>query len=191
MHNTTTKRQNIVDWLKDTKQFPNALTLLRVALFWAPAALIIDRQPLPALFAFTLIVLTDIADGKLARKWGQVSDFGKLWDPIADKALTIATLVALGSVQALPFPLLFWAFVVFTIGRELMVSVLRWLKARGGRKLVIPANADGKLKMVAISVGIVAACFGMILPPFQGIAAAAFTTSVYYSLRSAVAYIKA
>lgn len=184
------RKRGFVGWLKATRQFPNFLTTLRVLLFWVPGVLMYKKKPAAAAVSFLAIVATDMADGHLARKWHQVSNFGKLWDPAADKLLVASSLVSLslwGSLRAW----FMWPFTVLTVGRELLVSYVRWSKARGGRKLVIPANSDGKVKMVAQSVGIPAAILGMRWKWMNFLAVPAFIVSVFYSAKSARAYIKA
>jgi len=79
---------------------PNALTILRLVL--VPVFLVLlFAHPLDfgwrlgATVAFGVAILTDLLDGKLARRYNLVSDFGKIWDPIADKALTGAAFISL------------------------------------------------------------------------------------------------
>jgi CDP-diacylglycerol---glycerol-3-phosphate 3-phosphatidyltransferase len=110
---------------------------------------------LAAFILFLIAAFSDLWDGHLARKYGWISDFGKLVDPIADKLLLILTFVPfyvlshrpadphgqLVAVGALPL----WILVV-VLGRELLVTVIRSIAARQGT--VIPAGASGKLKAV-------------------------------------------
>jgi CDP-diacylglycerol--glycerol-3-phosphate 3-phosphatidyltransferase len=84
---------------------------------------------------------TDILDGYLARKYDQVTDFGKLMDPLADKIFTATTFIMLVDKGLLPG----WVAVV-VLSREFMVTGLRLLAARKGE--VIPADITGKVKTV-------------------------------------------
>ncbi|MBC2681726.1 CDP-diacylglycerol--glycerol-3-phosphate 3-phosphatidyltransferase [Corynebacterium sp. 4HC-13] len=94
-----------------------------------------------ALVAFCLLMLTDQLDGFLARKYSVITDFGKLADPIADKALMIAALLSLNLLGEL------WWWVTATIViRELGITLWRMVLARRG--LVVPASKGGKLKTV-------------------------------------------
>src|SRR5207302_399134 len=95
---------------------------------------------------FTIAAVTDNIDGRLARKLGLVTDFGKIADPIADKALTGAALVGLSILGDLPW----WVTVVIAV-RELGITLLRFVVIRYG---VIPASRGGKLKTLTQIVAI-------------------------------------
>lgn len=95
---------------------------------------------------FVLAALTDRFDGYLARRLGQVTDWGKLVDPIADKALVGASLVTLSSLGDIP-----WWVTVVVLVRELGVTALRFAVLR---YVVIPASPGGKLKTVLQTVAI-------------------------------------
>jgi len=99
-----------------------------------------------AALVFAVASLTDRFDGDLARRRGQVTDFGKIADPIADKALTGAALVGLSVLGELP-----WWVTVLIAGRELAVTLLRFWVLRYG---VIPASRGGKVKTFAQGVAI-------------------------------------
>ncbi|HEX7355213.1 MAG TPA: CDP-diacylglycerol--glycerol-3-phosphate 3-phosphatidyltransferase [Mycobacteriales bacterium] len=88
--------------------------------------------------AFGIASVTDRFDGELARRRGLVTSFGKLADPIADKALTGSALIALSVVHDLP-----WWVTAVILARELGVTLLRFSVIRHG---VIPASRGGKLK---------------------------------------------
>lgn len=102
-----------------------------------------------AIVLFLLASLTDILDGHLARSRNQVSNLGKLLDPIADKLLVSAALIVLVEKHLAPA----WAVVVI-LGREFIITGLRAVAAADG--LVIQAKASGKVKMWAQCVAIVA-----------------------------------
>ncbi|MGH3980506.1 MAG: CDP-diacylglycerol--glycerol-3-phosphate 3-phosphatidyltransferase [Pseudonocardiaceae bacterium] len=101
---------------------------------------------LVAAAVFTVASLTDRFDGDLARRRGQVTDFGKIADPIADKALIGAALVGLSVLGELPW----WVTVLIAV-RELGVTGLRFWVLRHG---VIPASRGGKAKTFAQAVAI-------------------------------------
>ncbi|HSJ06125.1 MAG TPA: CDP-alcohol phosphatidyltransferase family protein [Longimicrobiales bacterium] len=143
-------------WQKRT--LPNAITVGRIVM--APLVGLLLFVPtftarLAAFILFLIAAFSDLWDGHLARKYGWISDFGKLVDPIADKLLLIMTFVPfyilshrpadphgqLVAVGALPL----WILLV-VLGRELLVTVIRSIAARQGT--VIPAGASGKLKAV-------------------------------------------
>jgi len=140
---------------------PNALTILRLCLVPVFAWLLLrdggDDQTsrVWAAVVFLGASLTDLVDGEIARRQGQVTTFGKVADPIADKALTGTALVGLSYLGELPW----WVTVVILI-REIGVTLLRfWVIRRG----VIPASRGGKAKTVAQMVAIL-----MYLLPLTG-----------------------
>ncbi|MFD5558494.1 CDP-diacylglycerol--glycerol-3-phosphate 3-phosphatidyltransferase [Streptomyces sp. NPDC127068] len=91
--------------------------------------------------AFAVAMITDLFDGHLARTYNLVTDFGKIADPIADKAIMGAALLCLSSLGELP-----WWVTGVILGRELGVTLLRFIVIRYG---VIPASRGGKLKTLA------------------------------------------
>jgi CDP-diacylglycerol--glycerol-3-phosphate 3-phosphatidyltransferase len=133
---------------------PNAITVLRILMAPAVFLLIFDADFGARLLAFVLFVVagvSDLIDGNLARKYGWISDFGKLVDPIADKLLLVAGFVPFYMLShrpdALPLPawrtLPMWVLLV-VFGRELLITLVRALVARRG--IVIPAGTAGKQK---------------------------------------------
>ena len=104
---------------------------------------------------FAVAVITDRFDGALARSYGLVTEFGKLADPIADKALIGAALIGLSLLGDLPW----WVTAVILI-REIAVTILRFAVLRRG---VIPASRGGKLKTLVQAVAI-----GLFVLPLSG-----------------------
>jgi CDP-diacylglycerol--glycerol-3-phosphate 3-phosphatidyltransferase len=137
---------------------PNYLTLARIVL--VPLLVVILLTPFAdqwfgissyalAIAIFLAASVTDILDGHLARRRNQVSNFGKLLDPIADKLLVSAALIVLVEKHLAPA----WAVVVI-LGREFIITGLRSVAASEG--IVIAAQKIGKIKMWAQCVAIVA-----------------------------------
>ena len=137
---------------------PNYLTLARI--FLVPLLVVVLLTPFSekwfgiqsyalAIGIFLIATLTDILDGHLARRRKQVSKFGALLDPIADKLLVSAALIVLVEKHLAPA----WAVVVI-LGREFVVTGLRSVAATEG--IVIAAQKVGKLKMWFQCVAIVA-----------------------------------
>ena len=129
----------------------NGLTVLRLALVPVFVVLLVRRGAgwrIAAFVAFGVASLTDLLDGELARRRGLITDFGKIADPIADKALTGSALVTLSLLGELPW----WVTAVILV-RELAVTGLRFWVIRHG---VIAASRGGKaktiLQLVAISL---------------------------------------
>ncbi len=134
---------------------PNKLTLARMLA--TPVFLILlmwnfKYHFIAALVLFIAASLTDMFDGKYARKHNMVTDFGKFLDPIADKMLVTAALIgfcAMGigkGISAVLFIMLF---------REFLVSSIRMIAAASPSKKVIAANIWGKLKTVSQMVAII------------------------------------
>jgi CDP-diacylglycerol---glycerol-3-phosphate 3-phosphatidyltransferase len=131
---------------------PNLLTLLRLLLVPVFAWLLLREggdDPTSRVWAAIVFVLasaTDFVDGELARRQGLVTTFGKVVDPIADKALTGTALVGLSYLGDLPW----WVTIVILV-REIGVTLLRFWVIRHG---VIPASRGGKAKTAAQMVAI-------------------------------------
>ncbi|MFD9332599.1 CDP-diacylglycerol--glycerol-3-phosphate 3-phosphatidyltransferase [Streptomyces sp. NPDC060065] len=122
----------------------NILTMIRLVLVPGFVALMLaDGGYDPAMrawawAAFAVAMITDIFDGHLARTYNLVTDFGKIADPIADKAIMGAALICLSYLGDLP-----WWVTGVILGRELGITLLRFVVIRYG---VIPASRGGKLK---------------------------------------------
>ena len=131
----------------------NKLTLFRVILVpFFIAALMIPVIPFGNLFAlviFALASITDMLDGKVARKYNMITDLGKFLDPLADKILVAAALICFIELGWAPA----WA-VWLIMAREFMVSGVRLAAANSRQKLVIAANIWGKLKTASTMVAI-------------------------------------
>ncbi|MBO3746525.1 CDP-diacylglycerol--glycerol-3-phosphate 3-phosphatidyltransferase [Streptosporangiaceae bacterium NEAU-GS5] len=133
--------QGIVARRVSTWNIANALTVVRLAM--VPAFVVCMFVPswrLVALAVFVVASVTDQLDGWLARRYGLVTDFGKIADPIADKALIGAALVCLSTLGELP-----WWVTLAILAREIGVTMLRFAVIRYG---VIPASYGGKVKTV-------------------------------------------
>ncbi|MCW2680168.1 MAG: CDP-diacylglycerol--glycerol-3-phosphate 3-phosphatidyltransferase [Frankiales bacterium] len=142
---------------------PNALTMGRLLVVPFFALLLLldgasDGTRLVAAALFVLACLTDVVDGRLARSRGQVTDFGIMADPIADKALVGAALIGLSLLDVLPW----WATLVI-LGRELAVTAMRSALARHG---MIPASRGGKLKALSQNIAVT-----LYLLPLDGLVA--------------------
>ena len=123
---------------------PNKLTMLRILMipiFVVFAVMKLQWAQYVALLIYILACLTDLADGKIARKYNLVTNFGKFADPIADKMLVMAALVVLVESGRMPG----WICIVM-LAREFIISGFRLVAAGGGK--VIAAGQLGKLKTV-------------------------------------------
>lgn len=163
---------------------PNALTLLRIFLVPILVVLLLTRSD-GGLFlgtaVFGVAVLTDYLDGYFARRRNQVTKFGMLLDPLADKLLTAAAFISLVEMSAVPA----W-MVVIIIGREFAVTGLRNVAA--GRGVVIAASALGKGKMVSQVVAIFLLLLATRFPLLEAPALVALWVVVGLALVSGVDY---
>jgi CDP-diacylglycerol---glycerol-3-phosphate 3-phosphatidyltransferase len=131
---------------------PNALTVLRILAVPVLVVALVDETPngdTIAAVVFALAALTDGLDGYIARRREQVTTFGKLMDPLADKLLIVAALISLVSLDRIAA----WVAMVI-IARELAVTGLRGLAADRG--VVISASRLGKLKTLLQVIAIFA-----------------------------------
>lgn len=146
---------------------PNALTTLRLFMVPVFGWLLLAQNGqsegyrLAAAGVFVLASFTDYVDGALARKYNQVTSFGKIADPIADKALTGVALIGLSIIG----DLVWWVTVVI-IAREVMVTVIRFIVIRDG---VIPASRGGKAKTISqmLAIFLYLLPWGGVLVPIQ------------------------
>jgi CDP-diacylglycerol--glycerol-3-phosphate 3-phosphatidyltransferase len=175
---------------------PNLLTLLRI--FFVPllmATLLAENsgagwqrwipasRELFALAVFLVAAITDLLDGYLARRWGQVTTVGTLLDPIADKLLIMAALVSLVAVQRVPA----WMVIVI-LGREFAVSGLRQIAAASG--FTIAASDLGKSKMLAQVIAIALVIGAIRWPALTEFALYAMWAVVLFGLISGADYFR-
>ncbi|MFS8202305.1 CDP-diacylglycerol--glycerol-3-phosphate 3-phosphatidyltransferase [Streptomyces sp. CWNU-52B] len=130
----------------------NLLTMLRLVLVPGFVALMLAEGGYDPVWrawawaAFAVAMITDVFDGHLARTYNLVTDFGKIADPIADKAIMGAALICLSYLGDLP-----WWVTGVILGRELGITLLRFLVIRYG---VIPASRGGKVKTLTQGVAV-------------------------------------
>ena len=153
---------------------PNKLTVLRMVLipfvmfFYLADFIPFGIGKIAALVIFIIAALTDLLDGKIARKHNLVTNLGKFLDPIADKILTASVLFMLMADGTIPAP---WGVIVVTIiiAREFMVSALRLIAASQGT--VLAADIWGKAKTM---VQMIAIPICMLIPFLQAVAVPAW-----------------
>ncbi|WP_347032257.1 CDP-diacylglycerol--glycerol-3-phosphate 3-phosphatidyltransferase [Brevibacterium paucivorans] len=175
---------------------PNALTVLRIIMVPVFAVLLLmhgGQDPTLrwwALGVFLVAMFTDKLDGDIARKYNIVSNFGKLADPIADKALMAAAFIGLAIVGALPW----WVPVVILV-REIGITVMRMFMLKYE---VMPASRGGKIKTVlqtvTVALYIAALPLAMVTPAgfmfvYAIIAGFALTLTVVVTVLTGVDYV--
>jgi CDP-diacylglycerol--glycerol-3-phosphate 3-phosphatidyltransferase len=135
---------------------PNALTMMRLVLipvfvivfFSVPA----EQDKIAALVVFAAASITDMFDGMLARKLNQITDFGKLFDPLADKLMVLTALVCQGIAGVFP-----WAAILIVAGKEL-VMVLGGMFMLS-RSVVVYSNLVGKAAQVFFILSLILSFF--------------------------------
>jgi len=162
----------------------NALTVLRLLLVPVFVLFLVaggTGARITALLVFLAASATDMLDGRIARRRGLITDFGKIADPIADKALTGAALVTLSAQGALA-----WWVTAVILARELAVTVLRFWVLRHG---VIAASRGGKVKTIlqvlAIALYVVPGPPALLREVVMGLAVAVtLVTGADYAIRA-------
>ena len=165
---------------------PNSLTLARI--FLVPLLVVVlwtefEGKELVGAAIFSVAALTDWLDGFLARRQKQVTTFGQLMDPLADKLLITAALISLVQMELAPA----W-MVAIILGRELGVTVLRSLAYSRG--VTIPASPLGKVKMMSQVVAILLLILGGELRQFFVLGQIALWVVVATALASALEYYR-
>ena len=134
------------------KNIPNALTIIRFILIPFIVYFILTGQYILAFIMLTISGITDILDGCIARKFNFITNFGKLIDPLADKATQVAVLASLTFKGTVPF----WILLIVFLKEFIMVSGASFLY---GKKLVVSSRWYGKLATVLFYIAIVCSFF--------------------------------
>ena len=128
------------------KHIPNILTVIRFIFIPSIVLALIYDNYLLALILFTLSSFTDVLDGKIARKYNAISDFGKLMDPLADKLTQLSILLTLAIKNVIPW----WIVVILVLKETVMIAGASFLY---GKSLVVSSKWYGKLTTVLIIYG--------------------------------------
>lgn len=171
--------ERTVLWAAPPLLTPNHITLFRIAATAPTIFLLATEQYAVGIPIFLVVAFTDALDGALARTRNMITEWGRMFDPVADKVLVIPVLVIL-IVKNLPLGL---ALLIIALELFVMGAALVW-RNRGG---VISANMWGKMKMILQIVGIFLLLLAVWLGlPLQGVAAMVLGASVYFSIASIV-----
>ena len=130
------------------KHVPNILTIIRFLLIPFIVVAILQQYYILAFILLTVSAITDILDGTIARKFDCISNFGKLVDPLADKATQIAVLAALTIGSIIPI----WILVVVFVKEAIMIAGASFLY---GKELIVSSKWWGKLATVLFYIAIV------------------------------------
>lgn len=134
------------------KHIPNTLTIIRFLLIPIIILFAINNNYVAVVLVLTISGITDILDGYIARKFNLISDFGKLMDPLADKATQVSILATLALKSVIPL----WIIVIVVAKEFLMVAGASFLY---GKELVVSSKWYGKLSTVLFYVAIVLSMF--------------------------------
>ncbi len=131
---------------------PNLLTMIRLLLIPVFVVLFVQGQQKAALAVFVAASLTDLLDGFLARRLNQISDFGKLFDPLADKLMVLTALVCQGIASVFP-----WSAIIIVAAKELIMLL-------GGlfmlsQSVVVYSNLLGKSAQVFFIASLILSFF--------------------------------
>ena len=166
---------------------PNALTIFRIlALPFCAYALFKnggddDSWRIIAFTLFFIVGLSDILDGKIARSRNQITEFGKLLDPIADKAM-----LATASIGASLLGMLSWWVTAIFLIREVAITILRFAVIKNG---VIPASRGAKLKTFFQNFGV--GFYILPLPSYLNIPRDLFmAVAIYLTITTGVTYFR-
>ena len=163
---------------------PNILTLIRfllVPVYWV--LFFTETTRIPALFVFITAVFTDLADGVIARKFNQITDYGKLLDPLADKLLQISALMTLVLAGRLA-----WPFAAIIAVKEVFLIICASVLLK--RNVVISADYIGKIATVVMSIGIVLLMFDITLTLGRYVTAAGIGISVLAAINYTIVTLK-
>lgn len=163
------------------KHIPNILTVIRLIFIPLILVSLIYDNYLLAIILFTISSLTDVLDGKIARKYNVVSDFGKLMDPLADKLTQLSVLITLALKNIIPF----WIVIVLIAKESIMIAGASFLY---GKNLVVSSKWYGKLATVLIYIAVVSSCIIKILslPNFD---IYIYTLAIIFAIFSLINYI--
>ena len=189
---------------KTALNVPNTISLIRVLLVPAFVLTLVLMRDIavwglvvPSVI-FLLTALTDMLDGKIARKYNLVTDFGKFIDPLADKFMVIGSQIAIMAYLFLigesTEALIFMGLVLLILLRELGVTSLRLVVA-GKSGIVVAASMLGKIKTVSQMVGTLVIILEPLIFPFSAqshiIAYALMALMAFTTLFSGIDYLKA
>ena len=139
-------------YFTDIWNVPNVLTMLRLVLIPVFVVLYINGQTKWALAVFIIASLTDLLDGRIARKYNLITNFGKLMDPLADKLMVCTALICQGIYGVIP-----WAAIIIVLAKEVLMVVGAWVMLKND--VVVHSNMLGKVAMCSFVAALVLSFF--------------------------------
>ena len=160
---------------------PNVLTMLRLALVPVFILVFLNGHMMAALIIFCAASLTDLLDGQIARRTNQVTDFGKLFDPLADKLMVVSALICHTAAGHFPWP----AVCIVAAKELLMVLGGAYMLKKG---IVVYANFSGKIATVFFMAALILGFFHDRLAAFYSLDVLVLWAAVGLTLLALVIY---
>lgn len=161
---------------------PNKLTMARIAAVPVFVALYMLEMYIPAFVIFALASLTDMLDGKIARKYNLITNFGKIMDPLADKILVYAAFCLFVQDGTMPA----WMLIIILF-REFAIAGMRTVAASEG--IVVAAGMSGKIKTVLQMFAVPVLIIRTVHPLINTAAYALLWASLVMTVYSGIEYI--
>lgn len=145
------------EFIRRNLNVPNVLTMIRLALVPVYVALFVSGQKYAALVTFLVASLTDLLDGRIARKYNLITDFGKLVDPFADKVMVLTALFSMAIGSPVIPSVVPWTAVVILLLKELVMVAGGIVMYRHG--IVVYSSMVGKVAHCVFIAGLIATYF--------------------------------
>lgn len=145
------------EYIKKNLNVPNVLTLIRLFLVPVYIVLFSCGQKYPALAVFLLASFTDLLDGRIARKYNLITDFGKLMDPFADKVMVLTAMFSMAIGNGAIPQVIPWAAVIVLLAKEMVMVVGGMLMLKNG--IVVCSSMIGKVAHCVFIGSLVATYF--------------------------------
>jgi len=145
-------KEKIQSLFKDVWNVPNVLTMIRMALIPVFVAFFFAGHPKYALAVFCVASFTDFLDGFIARKHNLITDFGKLFDPLADKLMVLTALFCQGIAGVFP-----WVAIFIVLAKEILMMIGGVIML--GHGVVVYANYFGKTAQVCFIISLILSFF--------------------------------
>lgn len=168
----------------EKKYIPNYLTVLRFIFVPIIFALIFTEHYLSAFIVFLLSGISDVLDGRIARKYNYITENGTLGDPLADKITQISTVTALIIKKIIPF----WILIIITVKELIMIIVA--FNVYKKKTIVVKSDWHGKVTTVMFFIAIILSLLSKIYEPLSNITIYLFYAAIGMSVFTAISYGK-
>ncbi len=145
------------EYIKKNLNLPNVLTLIRLCLVPVYVAFFVRGMKYAALITFLAASFTDLLDGRIARRFHLITNFGKLMDPFADKVMVLTAMASMAIGNAAIPPVIPWAAVIILLGKELVMVIGGVVMLRHG--IVVYSSMIGKVAHCVFIGSLIASYF--------------------------------